>query len=88
MATKNPYSKSPMNEREETSENEDYESNKQKFRGHAPDSRFDEGSTDHVVKVVRPSSTPRTIKAESAGKSVDKKRYFASGPRNTPTSGV
>ncbi len=45
-----------QNRDDEVSENEDYKQNKKKMRGHSEDSRFDEGSTDHDYKIVRPMS--------------------------------
>lgn len=50
--------------REEVDEAENYEHNKKVRRGHAEDSRFDEGSTDHNSKIVRPSTTAKITPAK------------------------
>lgn len=47
----------------EKGESENYEHNKKVMRGHAPDSRFDEGSTDHTPKIVRPPTSVKPKKA-------------------------
>jgi len=41
---------------DEVAESTDMAHNKKVMRGHAEDSRFDEGSTDHELKIVRPAS--------------------------------
>jgi hypothetical protein len=49
----------------ETKESENYPRQKKVMRGHAEDSRFDEGSTKHEGKIVRPDC-----------KGYDKGRFF------------
>jgi hypothetical protein len=52
------HNESMGQDREETNESENYERNKKVMRGHAQDSRFDEGSTHgpESAKIVRPST--------------------------------
>lgn len=57
-------SRSSFNPKEEADESEDYQHNKKVMRGHAEDSRFDEGSTDKTVKIVRPITKPKTYPAK------------------------
>lgn len=45
-----------MGQDREEGEATDYKRNKKVMRGHAEDSRFDEGSTTKELKIVRPES--------------------------------
>ena len=64
MAKTKRHNDSIGQDREETDESGDMESNEEVMKGHKEDSRFDEGSTDHKFKIVRPASTAKTTPAK------------------------